>query len=378
MSKFHQRGGVSLFIVIFTTLIITIVTVSFTQIMIRNQQQATANDLSQRAYDSALAGVEDAKRTLVAMQKACSSGASSECDSLRQAVASQDCDTLDRAGINGVGAPYRETTVGNARDNQAYTCVKIDTKTDNYEGVLKADESTVVPLFGDSNFDRVKITWFTHDDSGQDDTDQTVHLYGAADGSLPPQAVWGSQTPSLLRAQYIPGSVSTSSLDGNNGAKTAFLYPSTIGPDVSLATLTRRDNDISTFSPSLAQCTDYNLTVAAGACSSTLRLPSTTSKAYLQLTALYNGTHFTVELYSGNSRVDFDGVQPKVDSTGRAADLFRRVIARVKVSGVALPYPNASVTTKGDFCKDFSLRDSDGNTYEPSTTGQDCDPSSAN
>lgn len=380
MNRLQQRGGVSLFIVIFTMLIITIVTVSFTQIMTRNQKQATANDLSQRAYDSALAGVEDAKRTLVALQQACTSGSNEECNNLKNAVNSDDCDTLDQAGISGTSknGVYQETRVGALSDNQAYTCVKIDTKTANYEGFLGADESTVVPLVGDENFNRVKITWFTHEDSGQSDGDQTVKLYSGMP-DLPPQSVWGSETPSLMRAQYIPGSVSTSSLDGNGGAKTAFLYPSSVGVDVSLNAFTRRNNNIGTLSPSPISCTDYNLTVAAGSCSATLILPGNTQRAYLQLTALYNATHFTVELYRGATHVDFDGVQPKVDSTGRAAELFRRVIARVKVSGVSLPYPNASVTTKGNFCKDFSLRDSDGNEYQPSTTaGETCDPSSTN
>lgn len=378
MNKLQQRGGVSLFIVIFTTLIVTIVTVSFTQIMIRNQQQATANDLSQRAYNSALAGVEDAKRTLVAMQKACSGGSSEQCNNLRQAVASQDCDTLDQAGIEGMSqnGAYQETTVGNPSDNQAYTCVKIDTKTENYEGVLKADESTVVPLFGANEFDRVKVTWFTHDDSGQDDADQTVRLYNAPSPVLPPQSAWGSQTPPIMRAQYIPGSVSTSQLDDR--AKTAFLYPFANLPGTSQIVLAGDDRrNPGNATPSPINC-EPQYTTAAGACSAELRVPDETAKAYLQLTALYNGTHFTIELYDGNTRIDFDGVQPKVDSTGRAADLFRRVVARVKVSGVSLPYPNASVTTKGDFCKDFSLRDSDGNTYQPSTTGEDCDPSSTN
>ena len=375
MTNRQEHGGVSLFIVIFTTIIITIVTVSFTQLMIHNQQQATANDLSQRAYNSALAGVEDAKRVLVSMQEECNGGSAEKCTDLTNAVSSQKCDTLSKAGITGVtsGGIYQETTVGNTDDNQAYTCVKIDTKTKDYEGSLKADESTVIPLFGSSNFNEITVTWFTHDDSGQDDADQTVNLFASTPpGALPPQSVWGSQTPSLLRAQYIPGSVSTSDLDDD--AKTTFLYPSTVGTDVTVNALDRRDPSIGSYNPHFAGCeTTYQ--TAAGACRVKLKV-SSTRKAYLQLSALYNATHFTIKLSKSGRSVTFDGVQPKVDSTGRAADLFRRVVARVKVSGVSLPYPNASVNTRGDFCKDFSLKDSDGNTYQPSTTGQACDPAS--
>ena len=44
-SKEQQRGAVSLFVVIFSALLLTVVTVSFMRVMMQEQRQATDNDL---------------------------------------------------------------------------------------------------------------------------------------------------------------------------------------------------------------------------------------------------------------------------------------------------------------------------------------------
>ncbi|HRQ86583.1 MAG TPA: hypothetical protein PLY16_00565, partial [Candidatus Saccharibacteria bacterium] len=73
----------------------------------------------------------------------------------------------------------------------------------------------------------------------------------------------------------------------------------------------------------------------------------------LRLTSLYNASHFRVSLLKNGSVVQFNGVQPEIDSTGRASDLFRRVATRVDLIDTSFPYPSAAVQTTGDFCKSF-------------------------
>ena len=66
-----KKGGVSIFIVIMVSILVSIMSASFLRIMLRDQEQASRLDLSQSAYDSAQAGVEDAKRFLRIYKGAC-------------------------------------------------------------------------------------------------------------------------------------------------------------------------------------------------------------------------------------------------------------------------------------------------------------------
>src|SRR5690606_38846275 len=96
------------------------------------------------------------------------------------------------------------------------------------------------------------------------------------------------------------------------------------------------------------------------ACSVKLNLPqpvgdSDRSTAFLRIGALYNASHFRVTMYKNNVLSKFDGVQPEVDATGRANDLFRRVVSRVELIDNSFPYPDGAVVTSGNLCKDFAV-----------------------
>jgi hypothetical protein len=85
----------------------------------------------------------------------------------------------------------------------------------------------------------------------------------------------------------------------------------------------------------------------------------------MKLSAQYGATtNYSVELFDGGrGAVNFDGVQPLIDSTGRASDKFRRVQSRVEMNSTTLPIPDFAVSTDGKFCKAMIIRDS----TEPST-----------
>ena len=179
MKAHSQSGAVSLFVVIFAALLITVVTVSFLRIMINDQQQASNSDLSQSAYDSALAGVEDAKRVLLRYQKVCVTSAG-DCALLGTQITTNECNAA--LLIGSVVSSANEGTSGNGRKgeikvqqslnnadaklDQAYTCVTIALNTDTYVGSVAKGESKLVPLVGESPFTDVTVEWFSNEDVG--------------------------------------------------------------------------------------------------------------------------------------------------------------------------------------------------------------------
>lgn len=403
-----QSGAVSLFVVIFAMLVITVITVSFVRLMMVDQQQASENDLSQSAYDSAQAGVEDAKRALLRYQQICSTNPSS-CNGLRQDLSSAECNAGVTVGGIAVAEPSPAGSTGEVKVQQsgtdenlqqAYTCVLMQLATNDYIGDLAAGESQLVPLVGEVDggrrFDTVTIRWFSREDVSS--TDGSVTLPGiAATRPLPTQASWGANKPPVMRAQLVQigASFTMESFDTvaagggatQSNANTVFLFPTSAAAanNDSFTALDNRKNspaddpdpDIANRTPRSVQCRATFASVDYS-CSMSLTLPEpmgggTDRTAFLRLTPYYAGTHFQVVLSEGvpttglNNIVRFRDVQPVIDSTGRADNMFRRVESRVNLYNTNFPYPDATIDITGNFCKNFAVSD-DPNTYASTVT----------
>jgi hypothetical protein len=234
----------------------------------------------------------------------------------------------------------------------------------------------MIPLIGTDAFDTVTVNWFTNADftSG---VPSFLNIAG-----VPLLSSWPANRPPIIRAQLIQFSTSNgftldsfndSNSNGESNANTLFLYPSGVGStQASFATndVRRQVNPKSPGSPVQIKCSTSLSTVYY--CSAKLTLPNpigtsaipnpinpNDAKIYLRLGALYNGTTYQVMLSSQSKSkpVDFNNVEPTIDSTGRANDMFRRVLTRVKLSS-DFPYPNGEIFTNGNFCKDFLVTDS--------------------
>lgn len=382
----NESGLVSIFIVIFSALLVTIVTVSFVSLMIRNQQQSTNADLSNSAYDAALAGVEDAKRLLLIYRECKSNPASNptSCPKITNIIETSDECNMVKIGLNTTlpDTDYSEVEIRRDQSditddalNQAYTCVKIKYLSDGIPGTLTGEEAQMIPMEASETYSTVRISW----QKKKDGDDRTLSFRNP-DLALPNQLNWsapGTLTPPLLRAQWIQtGSTFTAADfdqetdDRKSNTNTLFLYPveNAISPNSFGLDRRPKDGPISK-TPLPVDCrSNLDYQNGAYACTVTLELPgpitdpSDTKRAntYLRLNALYGtSTDYKIELLNsaGNTVEVFS---PTVDSTGRANNLFRRVKATVSFTTSEQLQPSFDIN--GDLCKNFRVTD-EGDDY---------------
>jgi hypothetical protein len=389
-SSIRQSGAVSIFVVVFAVLLMSVVTISFLRIMTNDQSQAANNDLSLSAYDSALAGVEDAKRALAKYQAICISSPS-DCATWKTNLSSSQCNRgIIYSAVVGSGVGSGEvkiqqsTTSGDQALDQAYTCVTMKLDTDDYVGEVAQNESQLIPLVGQDGqtVSQVQIQWFSKENVSNEEGTVTVGSV-AAPKPLPQQNTsvnnWNVNAPPVLRTQFMQTAANEITLTDfdvmegtNSNSNTLFLYPSTnggtTGAFVGRDVRSQKNNpepqpkDDAVDTPLLARC-DAKVSSGNYSCTMTLTIPEPIGAggrgtAFLRLTPFYNKADFKVTLRnSAGGVINFNGVQPEVDATGRANNVYRRVGARVNLYDTSFPYPDATVDVGSNFCKDFGVTD---------------------
>lgn len=384
-SKLHesnQRGFVSLFTVIFFMLLITIITVGFLRIMAAEQRQSLDNDLTASAKAAAQSGIEDAKRAILKYKSLPDSDPLKA--QLQTALTSSSCDALfSNASISSALNLNNNGSINNqAGLNEYYTCLSVNMDTPDYIGQGSAGKSDFIPLVsgGGDLFDQIVVSWHL--------TSQTVGTEGDGQPSnyapgvqLPPVTggvnSWSARGyPAYLRVELYghPNSNFTRSnmtqinrtvfLVPNSSTNAAAVDPSTV---TNFETVDPRGADQSKINLIGVRCTGTppNVPIGTYACSARLGVPvgqpSTSHTYYLRVTPLYGSAHFRLQLYHNNAVVNFNGVQPMIDSTGRASDVFRRIQARVRLDDIS-NLPEYSVETAMDICKTMQV--SDGSYYQ--------------
>lgn len=405
----RESGQASMVTVAMFMMLFAAIAVSFTFVVISASRQALNDSLQSSAKAAAESGVEDAKRLIVYCynkrqlgggyssaddQKLCSQVIGKLSDELE----GMKCDYIleqmkNKAGIDGVeeednGRGYRvrvgDNSGGKNENNEYYQCLKIATKTDNYQGVVNnLGKSIIVPLrVVDKNNNAaviasLEIEW--HRNVTGNDGDDPAKMNGAMGTGLPPAGTWNSSNsnrPAVLRVERVgvPNKVNFT-LDQLADSDTALtLRPSVnnVGnyrlgdykPQYPPLPLGRNGIAPNNQYGGKAPIVEVKCDGADYACKTIFEdsLDTTKTDYYLRINAIYRSTHFKITAYGQNGKkLYFDGVQPLVDVTGRSSDSFSRIQARLKPSfdknaDSTNWWPEYVIDTNGKVCKDIEVQ----------------------
>ena len=248
-----KKGAASFYVVAFSTLILVIIAASFAAIIISEIARTSNDDLAQSAYDSALAGVEDAKVAIYNYRNCIEQGFTASanidddgvltCGEIIKYVESDEksCDMVAKIlnrSITSVdddgdmGVFISEKSDGNNNNmRQSYTCVKISTKLSDYRSTLSsANPIKIVPVKLDgknaSDIKAVRISWFSDSDSAL-----VKYLNFKNSRVLFPALTLGASAPPTISVTLVQtaGTFSFSHFDNTIGDRTdrgtIFLVP---------------------------------------------------------------------------------------------------------------------------------------------------------
>lgn len=399
----RESGQASMVTVAMFMMLFAAIAVSFTFVVISASRQALNDSLQSSAKIAAESGVEDAKRLIVYCYNKRSGGSYTTPDAqqlcpqvigkLSTELEGMGCDEIlglmKGKGISDVeeednGRGYRvkvgNNSGGKNENNEYYQCLKIATKTDNYQGTVNnLGKSVIVPLRVVDKYNQaavitsLKIEW--HRNVTGNDGDDPAVMNGAMGTGLPPAGTWNSgnsNRPAVLRVERVGVPKNNFTLDSLAKSDTALtLRPSENGSsNYRLGDYTPQypsgrnniapNNQYGGKAPIVeAKCdgADY-------ACKTIFEdsLDTTKTDYYLRINAIYRSTHFKITAYGQNGKkLYFDGVQPLVDVTGRSSDSFSRIQARLKPSfdknaDSTNWWPEYVIDTNGKVCKDIEVQ----------------------
>lgn len=370
-----KKGAASLYAVIFATILFGVIALSFVRIILSEARQSGDDELSQSAYDSALAGVEDAKRAVNAYYKCLNSGGSAaSCEHLYpfdescEAFTNTDSKLKKALGYEGAAGEIKiqESSTAKGSDDetttdQAYTCITMSKKVEDYRATLTKDTRVrVIPLStdestSDTNSVRtVKFEWFSENNGT---TFERPYENQALKTKTESSNIPVISLTLLSTSTNINYAVEGFNSSTNKNYSTMILLPSNAATATNTLTYDNIDNAGDSNvknTPFLIKCGEGNF-----ACSVDLNVYNSSTgfnkvgsgrNALLIVSMPYGEaiSDFVVSMYNeSGQKINFEGAQISVDSTGRANQLYRRVETRLDPVDSYFPYPQFAAELDG-------------------------------
>jgi hypothetical protein len=364
----NEQGFVSILSTIFFILLMSVLTIGFLRIMSDEQSQVVDSDLSKAALASAESGVEDAKRALVYCRGLATGAPRTAC---YQALQNQNCPGIFSPAVAGNPLPTGlavDTTagdgsvrVGNPANNQRYTCVTTSLLTDNVVGQANEVSGDFIPLSGNADYNQVTVWWHQTSSDGPApipgiiDANNNYRYDGWKDAT-------GARFTAMLRLQLVEFDKGDTLAQLTNRTVGIYAVPTSSGGLSIMNFPTPIDANAWAGADKHVEvtCNTAGATSRGYLCGLTMGVPqkllADNKEYYLLVKSVYGAPHYMVDIAQNGARIKFNDVQPQIDSTGAAADVFRRVISRVSYTSDAFNTTNA-IEGGVSLCKDIFITD---------------------
>ncbi|MDQ5885879.1 MAG: hypothetical protein QG628_276 [Patescibacteria group bacterium] len=357
--KNQQQGLVSILVTMIFLIVLSLIVVGFAQVARREQRQALDRQLSSQAFYAAESGINQAKNRINGTPDG------GNIYSKYNSVPSDkpDCNT-DPASAP---TPQFNYDLGNS---VKYSCLLIDQTPEVLEWAsIDPSKSTVVPVkafnsTGDpATFTELEFQWQNNDGSGDSFRDNS---------DFPPFAEWdsGNNAAPVLRVDLtrIPDPISTMDRDYLlQNTATIFFRPS--GNTASTDTVTFAGASDNNQGAIVKTRCDNNPIASEKKCKATVT--GLNSHEYsMRVKTVYKNALVSMSGQAINPvtglpiPAEIGGAQAEIDSTGKAADILKRIRVKIPYNNTKFNYPEG-VTESGDvICKRLSVT--------PDTTTSDC------
>lgn len=347
--KTNQKGMISITTTVVLTIVITIIVLSFAQIIRREQRQALDNQLNDQAFYAAESGINQARKYIA------------------DTWLSRGEIPPNKANCNPDNVNYPEAALPTKlSEGVSFSCLLVNGSPDSLKyDLAPTGPSKVFQLNADQTTIRsIDIAWTPSTSDAPRTNCSTATL------QLPTATNWTCRGYGMLRIDLVPvidangGSmIGRSSFMGN--MFTAFVSP-TGNSTGSAVTYTGTGQNINGGTANqgarpTATCSDTG-------CSITISGLNHRSY-YARISTVYRPTTITVTPKDEfNNSVGLIGAQVMLDATGRAQDVLRRVQVRIPLEYDGF-HPDYAIQSNESMCKAFSTYNSGGEVYDNSTPG---------
>ena len=343
-----QRGTISIMTTMVLMLVISLIVLGFAQISRQTQRESLDRQLSSQAFYAAESGVNDARNLI------------------RNAIDNGTA-VPDKTGCtdNGTGNFYGSLNpdIDTAR-GVSYSCLLVDPapKELNYSDINTT--STIIPMISGTgaNFNTIQLTVLPKG-TGTPTTGCPTSTANALKDTPSWTCGYG-----LLRFDLVPTAGNALTADSlRNGTMTTFAVPFSSGGATTIPFVAGTGNTNNLVG---MKCTNASCTLTISGLSQ--------NSYFMRVTSLYKGVALKVTgTLAGGGAAKIAGAQAKIDATGRAQDVLRRIQVNVPLrSDSKNQLSDYAIQSTDSICKRYSVMDGyyDSGTADVTSSNRLCQP----